>query len=161
MIFVVCFYGDEILLTNLTHFTFQGNCYVWSLSEGGNKQSSQLHPKNKILAHKRYGLCCKFSPDSNYLVTSAADHKIKVWRTVDFSMVMELTCDAQRWVWDLDFSADGQLLFSASSDSVARLWSLKTGELKREYQAHQKPLTCLAFRDLHGLQSPSAVSEFS
>ena len=31
----------------------KGNCYVWALSDGGPKQSSQLHPKNKILAHKR------------------------------------------------------------------------------------------------------------
>ena len=77
----------------------KGNCYVWALSGGGPKQSSQLHPKNKILAHKKYGLCCKFSPDSQYLVTSAADHKIKIWRTSDFSLVMELTCDSQRW-WE-------------------------------------------------------------
>ena len=134
----------------------KGNCYVWSLSGGGPKQSSQLHPKNKILAHKRYGLCCKFSPDSNYLVTSAADHKIKIWRTSDFSLVTELSCDGQKWVWDLDFTADSQYVFSASSDFNARLWNLKTGELKREYQAHQKPITSLAFRDLHGIQSESS-----
>lgn len=131
----------------------KGNCYVWALSDGGPKQSSQLHPKNKILAHKRYGLCCKFSPDTNYLVTSSADAKIKVWRTQDFSLVMELGCEAQRWVWDLDFTADSQYLLSASSDNVARLWSLKTGEMMREYTAHQKALTSLAFRDLHGLQN--------
>ena len=49
-----------------------------------------------------------------------------------------------------------QYVLSASSDSVARLWSLKTGELKREYQAHQKPLTSLAFRDLHGVRNMSS-----
>merc|ERR1719436_242804 len=58
----------------------KGNCYVWELSDGGPKESSQLHPKNKILKHKRYGMCCKFSPDSEHLVTSAADHVIKAWR---------------------------------------------------------------------------------
>jgi len=134
----------------------KGNCYVWALTGEGPKEATKLpKPMNKILAHKRYGLCVKFSPDSNYLVTSAADHKIKIWRTADFSMVQELTCDNQRWVWDLDFTADSQYVFSASSDSVARLWSLKSGEMKREYQAHQKPLTSVAFRDLHGLQSSS------
>jgi len=137
----------------------KGNCYVWALSGGGPKQSSQLHPKNKILAHKKYGLCCKFSPDSSYLVTSAADHKIKIWRTTDFSLVMELTCDSQRWVWDLEFTADSQYVMSASSDSVARLWSMKTGELKREYQAHQKALTCLAFRDLNGIKNSVSNSD--
>ena len=131
---------------------FQGNCYVWELSDGGPKESSQLHPKNKILAHKRYGLCCKFSPDSEHLVTSAADHVIKVWRAADFSLVQEQTCPAQRWVWDLDFTADSQYLISASSDSVARLWNLQTGAVTREFSAHQKALTSLAFRDIHGLQ---------
>jgi len=130
----------------------KGNCYVWALTGGGPKESSQLHPKNKILAHKRYGLCCKFSPDSQYLVTSAADHIVKVWRTVDFTLVQELTCEAQRWVWDIAFTADSQYLITASSDSTARLWSLKTGEIKREYQGHQKALTAVAFRDIHDLK---------
>merc|ERR1719350_1950013 len=102
----------------------KGNCYVWALSGGGPKESSQLHPKNRILAHKRYGLCCKFSPDSQFLVT---------------------------------FAADSQYLITASSDSTARLWSLKTGEVKREYQAHQKALTAVAFRDIHGLKPANSL----
>lgn len=129
----------------------QGNCFVWSLSGGGPKESSQLHPKNKILAHKRYSLCCKFSPDSSTLVTTSADHTAKLWRTSDFSLIQELTTESQRWVWDASFTADSQYLLTASSDNMARLWSLKTGEVKREYQAHQKAVTALAFRDIHHL----------
>ena len=87
------------------------------------------------------------------MVTSSADAKIKLWRTQDFSLVMELGCKDLRWVWDLDFTADSQYLLSASSDCIARLWSLKTGEVKKEYVAHTKALTSLAFRDLHGLQN--------
>ena len=64
----------------------KGNCYVWALSGGGDSQPTQLHPKNKILAHKKYALCCIFSPDSTTLVTSSADHTCKIWRTVDFSL---------------------------------------------------------------------------
>ena len=105
----------------------------------------------------RYGLCCRFSPDSNYMVTSSADSKIKIWRTEDFSLVMELKCADLRWVWDLDFTADSQYLLSASSDCIARLWSLKTGELKKEYVSHTKALTSLAFRDLHGLQNTTSM----
>jgi hypothetical protein len=39
---------------------------VWALSEAEDKESTQLHPKNKILAHKKYALSCRFSPDSRY-----------------------------------------------------------------------------------------------
>jgi len=37
--------------------------------------------------------------------------------------------------------------FAASSDGVARLWSVDTGEVKREYSGHQKAVICLAFCD--------------
>jgi WD40 repeat protein len=38
-------------------------------------------------------------------------------------------------------------VFSASSDNMARLWSVDTGEVKKEYSGHQKAVACLAFRD--------------
>lgn len=39
------------------------------------------------------------------------------------------------------------LYFSASSDNMARLWSVETGDVKKEYSGHQKAVVCLAFRD--------------
>lgn len=42
----------------------QGNCYVWNLAGGIGDEVTQLIPKTKIPAHKRYSLRCKFSPDS-------------------------------------------------------------------------------------------------
>jgi len=69
--------------------------------------------------------------------------------------VSELSEQSQRWVWDVAFSADSQYLFTASSDNMARLWSLPNEmnnfsyEVKRTYKenGHQKAVTCLAFRD--------------
>jgi len=34
-----------------------------------------------------------------------------------------------------------------SSDSVARLWTVQTGEVKREYTGHQKAVVALAFKE--------------
>jgi hypothetical protein len=55
----------------------KGNCYVWSLIPGtklpdGEEGSTptQLRPKSRLLAHKRYGLKCKFSPDAKYTFAS-------------------------------------------------------------------------------------------
>ena len=39
------------------------------------------------------------------------------------------------------------LVFVASSDNIARLWSVDSGEVKKEYSGHQKAVVCLAFRD--------------
>ena len=38
---------------------------------------------NKIVAHQRYGLKCKFSPDSKFLVTTSADQTAKLWDTTN------------------------------------------------------------------------------
>jgi len=133
----------------------KGNCYVWSLSSD-EQESTQLFPKIQIPAHKRYGLCCKFSPDSSLLATTSADHTCKILRTEDFNLpdispVQELTCQNQKWVWDCAFTADSKYIVTASSDGTARLWNIDSGTIKKEYQAHQKAITSVAFRDISKL----------
>ena len=67
-----------------------------------------------------------------------------------FALLQEMTVEGQRWVWDVAFSADSQYMFTASSDGVARLWSIPAKpEVKRTYKenGHTKAVTCLAFRD--------------
>ena len=67
-----------------------------------------------------------------------------------YFLFQELTVEGQRWVWDIQFSADSQYMFTASSDGVARLWSVfENPEVKRTYKenGHTKAVTCLAFRD--------------
>ena len=151
--------------------TNKGNCYVSvpqsadiSQASDSSKKcdnptpSSKIQLSKKILAHKRYALKCKFSPDSSLLVTSSADQTCRLWRTSDYSLIAELSEENQRWVWDVAFSADSQYLFTASSDNMARLWSLPnemnnySREVKRTYKenGHQKAVTCLAFRDGNG-----------
>ena len=149
--------------------TNKGNCYVTTppimeqdvvgaaknVDLQQSSPSSTILPTKKIMAHKRYALKCKFSPDSSVLITSSADQTCKLWRTSDYSLVSELSEQSQRWVWDVAFSADSQYLFTASSDNMARLWSLPNEmnnfsyEVKRTYKenGHQKAVTCLAFRD--------------
>lgn len=47
----------------------------------------------------------------------------------------------------LRFLGDSQYIVTASSDNLARLWCVETGEIKREYGGHQKAVVCLAFND--------------
>lgn len=125
----------------------KGNCYVWTLTGGRGEDPTQLHPKTKIPAHKKYALKCKFSPDSTLLATTSADMTVRIWKTQDLSLQTELKESTQRWVWDCSFSGDSQYIITASSDQMARLWNVDTGEVKREYSGHQKAVVCLAFRD--------------
>lgn len=69
------------------------------------------------------------------------------YKTEQPTCAVELKDSNQRWVWDVAFSADSQYIITASSDNLARLWSISTGEVKREYSGHSKALTSLAFKD--------------
>lgn len=131
----------------------KGKVYVWRLSGGTADNRITLTPTRSILAHSKYALKVKFSPDSTMLVTSSADRTAKIWKTADFSQMTELRDSGQQWVWDVAFSADSQHIITGSSDNVARLWSVETGEIKREYSGHQKAISAIAFRDI--IYSPS------
>jgi G protein beta subunit-like protein len=124
----------------------KGDCYVWSL-EDSERESLKLSPFHRMNVHKRYVLKCRFSPDSSLLVTTS-ENSAKVWKMSDFSLKNNLECTGQRWVWDCAFTSDSQYLLTASSDNLARLWSLETGLVSRTLNGHQKPLTCVAYRDL-------------
>lgn len=45
------------------------------------------------------------------------------------------------------FCADSSYLVTASSDSTARLWNLRTGDVVRQYHGHQGAVTCVALND--------------
>lgn len=57
------------LMTQRLASVLQGNCYVWNVTGGIGEEVTQLIPKTKIPAHKRYSLRCKFSPDSTWVPT--------------------------------------------------------------------------------------------
>lgn len=161
----------------------KGMCYLFLLGNGNDNQIASPERLLKFVAHKRYGLKCRFSLDSELLATSSADTTAQVWKVSDLVASSEedhggpeqqrlvrrsssqsststrawkmadtlplakMANTNQRWVWDVAFSNDAQFLITASSDSVARLWSVSPTEVKREYSGHQKALTALAFRD--------------
>lgn len=90
----------------------KGNCYIWTLSSSNDNQLSVMQPKQKIEAHKRYALRCKFSPDSSLLVTCAGDSSAKLWKAPDFTLHRTLQLDNNGWMWDAAFSADSKRIFT-------------------------------------------------
>uniref|UniRef100_A0A4W5R2G0 Target of rapamycin complex subunit lst8 n=1 Tax=Hucho hucho TaxID=62062 RepID=A0A4W5R2G0_9TELE len=113
-----------------------GNCYVWNLAGGMGDEVTQLIPKTKIPAHKRYSVRCKFSPDSTLLATCLADQTCKIWRTSNYSLMTELS-----WMWDCAFSGDSQYIVTG------QCYVPSLCVTKREYSNHQKAVVCLAFNN--------------
>lgn len=124
----------------------KGSVYIWDLKSDG-KCLTKTSAKLKFVAQQRYGLKCKFSPDSSLLVTCEGDGTSRIYKCEDdFKLYRELKIE-KFWMWDVAFSNDSKYLFVASSDGTARLWKLETKTIEREYLGHSKALTALAFRD--------------
>ena len=49
------------------------------------------------------------------LATTSADMTTRIWKTVDFTQVMELKDNNQRWVWDCAFTVDSQYIITGNS----------------------------------------------
>lgn len=126
----------------------KGSCYIWDLfAADGKDQLTKTNAKLKFVAQTRYGLKCKFSPDSSLLVTTGGDGSARIYRTDDdFKLYKELRIE-KFWMWDVAFSNDSKYLFAASSDGTARLWKIETKTIEREYLGHSKALTAIAFKD--------------
>lgn len=89
---------------------------------------------------------------SSHLATTSADTTVKIWSTSRYDFSLEKTLVGhQRWVWDAAFSADSAYLVTASSDHVARLWELNSGETVRQYNGHNKAVVCCALNDSAGV----------
>jgi len=123
------------------------------------ESSSWLRPITKFRAHSEkpgtYCLHGKIAPDCRHLVTTASDGTAKLWDTTTWELTQTLEATATDsnnrttppWVWDAAFCADSSYLVTASSDHVARLWNLRTGDVVRQYHGHQSAVTCVALND--------------
>lgn len=134
-----------------------GTVFIWDPSDSRN-----FRPLSKFRAHATgtYLLQAKISPDGRQLVTCSSDQTAKIFditrnddvdangKPVPFTPTLSLTlAQHNKWVWDAVFSADSSYLVTASSDHVARLFNLRTGEVVRKYEGHQYAVTCVALND--------------
>ena len=127
---------------------------------------SYLRPITKFRAHTEhagtYCLHAKIAPDCRHLVTTASDGTAKLWDTTTWELTQALIQQPatstmstannkgpppSKWVWDAAFCADSSYLVTASSDRVARLWNLRSGDVVRQYHGHLSAVTCVALND--------------
>ena len=65
------------MMFHLNIFSLNATAEDWTLNNVFKPETKT----DKIVAHQRYGLKCKFSPDSKFLVTTSADQTAKLWDT--------------------------------------------------------------------------------
>lgn len=132
-------------------------------TSGMGSSNSWLRPITKFRAHAEkpgaYCLHAKIAPDCRHLVTTASDGTAKLFDTTTWELTQTLVdnnttnpdstgrASTTPWVWDAAFCADSSYIVTASSDHVARLWNLRTGDTVRHYHGHQSAVTCVALND--------------
>jgi target of rapamycin complex subunit LST8 len=121
-----------------------------------------------------YCLHGRIAPDCRHLVTTASDGTAKLWDTTTWELSQSLIQHPpvvptsndrnqrglnqhnnttnqspvlSKWVWDAAFCADSSYLVTASSDRIARLWNLRTGQIALQYHGHLSAVTCVALND--------------
>ena len=105
-------------------------------------------PITKFRAHPpgSYCLHAKISPDCRRLCTTSSDGTARLFDTTTWELCHNLQKHT-KWVWDAAFCADSSYLVTASSDSTALLWNLRSSETVRLYEGHNGPVSCVALND--------------
>ncbi len=95
--------------------------------------------RRELTGHGADIACVAWTPDSRLVVTGASDRSIRVWDTAsgDARHVLERWAEtavshAQHTIYDVDVSADGQVLVAVSQDTKIRWWNLDDGSLLAE-----------------------------
>ncbi|VDN07031.1 unnamed protein product [Thelazia callipaeda] len=147
----------------LVGVTNKGKLILWSVVSNSDLNGTTttgfgLKQKAKVVAHSKYALRCHFSPNYKVIATTGADGYVYLWDVTNIttpvkslyivSDPMNSTPDKMesQWVWDCAFTLDSKYLFTASGCQL-KLWNLETDELVRQYQSHNKMISCFAFRD--------------
>ena len=114
---------------------------------------------SKQLGHIKFGKkshpeCAVFLPDGQGLATGSSDGFIEIWdpkkcklRTYDLPYQKDddlMLHDTA--VLAINYSRDGEMLATGSSDGMVRVWKIVTGKCLRQFEhAHSEAISCITF----------------
>lgn len=153
---------DQTLLKTLTHsisvravsFTRDGTFIITGDEEGNvNVWNSEGQLLKTYTAHRSAINDTSISPDGKTLATASQDQEAKLWDLGEILNRNDTNSDYQPIqvfkghtdkIWDVDFSPDGKLLVTASSDSTAMIWNMD-GTPLRKLVAHTTWVRSVSF----------------
>jgi len=86
----------------------------------------------------------RFSPDGQYVATSAWDNTARIWDADTIQAVGE-AMRHEEWVNCVEFSPDGRQVVSGSKDHTARIWDARTGQPLSEPLPHDASVLSAQF----------------
>ncbi|QTA82303.1 WD40 repeat-containing protein [Desulfonema limicola] len=120
---------------------------IWKVADG-----QKIHT---LQGHTHYITSVSFSPDGKYILTGSNDKTAQLWNTETGKPIGQKSLvdsprlvpqlGHSRTITDLDISPDGKQLVTASQDSSACLWDVKTGRLIRKFTGHSEEINDVDF----------------
>ncbi|MFO0942971.1 MAG: DUF5711 family protein [Pirellulales bacterium] len=85
-----------------------------------------------------------FSLDGKLLATGTTEGVIRIWNTIDWSLVTTMTGHSQT-ILGLSFNPDSSTLASASADKTVRLWDVSSGQERITLNNFDSPVVAATF----------------
>jgi WD40 repeat protein len=89
--------------------------------------------EEEITIHRGRVSALEFSSNGTLLASSSLDGSVVIYETQQWNEIPIKIADNDAYVWDLDFSPDGEYLITACGDGDLRIWptrpALMAGEL--------------------------------
>ena len=115
----------------ILHWKSGGTRWNWSRTVGSIDDPKALIDRVTALA---------FNPNGTLLATGSGSPsrsgQLKIWRVADGSLVMEMEQAHSDTIVGLEFSPDGQHVATASTDRVAKVFSIRDGNVITTFEGH-------------------------
>jgi coronin-1B/1C/6 len=114
-----------------------GYGYIWSIPEGGLQKNLDVADVAQTLkGHRRKVGTVSWHPSAeNILTTSSTDFTVKVWDVTKGAVTADIAGHTDN-IGSVAWNYDGSKLATASKDKKARLIDPRTGEIVKEFPAH-------------------------
>jgi len=114
------------------------SAWPWEMTSKYNHNSIFLH------GHTGVVYVAHFSPDSQQVVTTSADHTARLWNVSLPHTGQRLTVHTQT-VNEVVFSPDGNRLASVGADQIGVLYDLAKGQVMAKLEGHQGAVISVRF----------------
>ncbi|SBT80639.1 alternative splicing regulator, putative [Plasmodium malariae] len=126
--------------------------------------------------------CCICAYKNDYLITGTSDGFIEIWSWLTAQLNMELSYQKENNIMmhdnpivSLCISKDDEILLSADSKGIIKIWKIKTGSCLRTINAHTNAIASISFNKdqtqiltssydntvkIYGLKSLKCLKEF-